>query len=613
VVLPGEVRAEIQERVLVAIDRSPFSVVLAPTGSGKSRIAAHRKELLKDVLRVVHVLPLRSLVEDLISDLACTLGTEAVGYQAGIKSIALVKENTSCRLLDPLEAERIEEQVVLVDHDPYMLHPYTVTTYDSYAVSFMLAPLPEVSYSKYGHPDLSFALLAGGLSIFDEIHLLAPDLEPKGSNLGEGSKAWGFIAASTKLISEVEGRVLYATATLSPQLLKVLTDAIGLNPRIVLASSTWIKEAFEKQFRGDLIEFINVERLAGSIIEEYVKVLSSRVVSEEPMEVVERLCKEEKHGRILTVLNTVERAVAAYEGVARTCTERGYEVVLVHGRMSQLHRAAVTSRIRSNEGRMVIVATQVVEAGVDLDADALVTDVAPLDSLIQRAGRVLRHKIESREGEIVISASREAVEACKRIYGIDCSDLGAALRRLTERCSGHVDWRYGTEGGCSAYSSLLQPIDAMLLNDLHGSVVDHKNKILELFTYSAFGWNVDEVSRKVDEAYGGSLIRDALRVPIAVKYRDRDDVAEVPLWYALGLAEKGYLEPPQLLICSERECKQVGLYISPQDFIKHLSQFPLQYMRRLVKSAREQWGREVSVEIMGLRYKGAYDEVRGFA
>ena len=95
----------------------------------------------------------------------------------------------------------------------------------------------------------------------------------------------------------------------------------------------------------------------------------------------------------LAVMNTV--AVAReLAGALTRAKEIDAEVVLVHSRFRPADRAAALARLTADvdpagPGR-IVVATQVVEAGVDVDAATLLTEVAPWASLVQRFGRCNR-------------------------------------------------------------------------------------------------------------------------------------------------------------------------------------------------------------------------------
>lgn len=105
-------------------------------------------------------------------------------------------------------------------------------------------------------------------------------------------------------------------------------------------------------------------------------------------------------GVALIICNTITRAQETYQ--ALTLTYPG-EVELHHAGFMAWERSQKEDRLRSELGpgvhrgegrpyRKIVVATQVAEQSLDIDADVLVTDIAPMDLLIQRIGRLHRHR-----------------------------------------------------------------------------------------------------------------------------------------------------------------------------------------------------------------------------
>jgi CRISPR-associated endonuclease/helicase Cas3 len=107
---------------------------------------------------------------------------------------------------------------------------------------------------------------------------------------------------------------------------------------------------------------------------------------------------------VLVICNTVERALAVYRAIKGLkisgSEERLFDddhVLLLHSRFRGHERASWQDRLNAFEkgadgqsGARIIVATQVIEAGVDLSASVLYTELCPLPSLIQRLGRCAR-------------------------------------------------------------------------------------------------------------------------------------------------------------------------------------------------------------------------------
>jgi CRISPR-associated endonuclease/helicase Cas3 len=94
-------------------------------------------------------------------------------------------------------------------------------------------------------------------------------------------------------------------------------------------------------------------------------------------------------GKVLWVSNTVNRALE----FAGTASQRGFTPLIYHSRFRYRDRVARHGAIIDafvNPGAALAVTTQVAEMSLDLSADLLVTDLAPIPALIQRLGRLNR-------------------------------------------------------------------------------------------------------------------------------------------------------------------------------------------------------------------------------
>nr|WP_244884936.1 CRISPR-associated helicase Cas3' [Singulisphaera acidiphila] len=91
----------------------------------------------------------------------------------------------------------------------------------------------------------------------------------------------------------------------------------------------------------------------------------------------------------LVVLNTVDRAKEVYNSIIKD-KSASKEVLLVHSRFRQFERKKLNNELMKPVKDRIIVATQVVESGVDISMRTIITDIAPWASLVQRIGRCNR-------------------------------------------------------------------------------------------------------------------------------------------------------------------------------------------------------------------------------
>lgn len=130
------------------------------------------------------------------------------------------------------------------------------------------------------------------------------------------------------------------------------------------------------------------------------------------------------------IVNTVKRAQKIAEKL---------EVVFVQENISVLHSGFLAPHRREKEAQLldeigknakrpqlrIVIGTQVLEQSLDIDFDVLFTDIAPMDLLLQRIGRLHRHRETERPGNLKnpvvyimgIQAMAEFEEGTRKIYG----------------------------------------------------------------------------------------------------------------------------------------------------------------------------------------------------
>ncbi|MGM3183630.1 CRISPR-associated helicase Cas3' [Dickeya oryzae] len=116
---------------------------------------------------------------------------------------------------------------------------------------------------------------------------------------------------------------------------------------------------------------------------------------------IERIRQAVASGQcVCWIRNTVDDAIAAWQQLCQNGEIAADDVLLFHSRFAFCDRMAIEDTAIERFGKhsdgetrrgKVLIATQVVEQSLDIDVDVMISDLAPVDLLIQRAGRLQRH------------------------------------------------------------------------------------------------------------------------------------------------------------------------------------------------------------------------------
>ena len=230
------------------------------------------------------------------------------------------------------------------------------------------------------HSALRLFALSGKIVIIDEVH----SYDPYTSALVDRAVKW---------LLEVGCSVIVLSATLAAARRKSLVLAAGADEAEISLAYPLITKIAKGSSHSQAIPVDGTDLSASRVLIERVPSDSTRIW--------QNLAAAAEAGACVVIIrNTVALAQETYRQIKSCCRDRGITFGLLHSRFPQFkrddHEAVWMERLGKNGASRpqgcILVATQVIEQSVDIDADLLVTDLAPIDLILQRLGRLHRHQ-----------------------------------------------------------------------------------------------------------------------------------------------------------------------------------------------------------------------------
>ncbi|MBS1251758.1 MAG: CRISPR-associated nuclease/helicase Cas3 [Anaerolineales bacterium] len=211
--------------------------------------------------------------------------------------------------------------------------------------------------------NLNAGAVMGAYLVFDEFHLYDP------------SAALPTTLQLLSMLKDITPFVLM-TATFSQAMLSRLADI--LNAEVVQVTEDDLGDITSQKDKVRYVHTVDDLLTAGRVLDEDAT-------------------------RSIAICNTVERAQNLYREL-RSRAPANTEIKLLHSRFYQADREKKERWLQREFGkekeaytveRAILVATQVVEVGLDVTCEALHTEIAPANSVLQRAGRCARYQGET--------------------------------------------------------------------------------------------------------------------------------------------------------------------------------------------------------------------------
>ena len=335
----GFVPFEFQREVAQHLLNGRNVILQAPTGAGKTKAALFpyllaQQENMPFPRKLLYTTPMRVLAKNFHTDFK----ESPIGQQTSLKAEIQTGENQ--------EDRQFRSNLIF-------------TTIDQVLSSFLNIP-----YSLgLRQGNVNAGAVVSAYLVFDEIHLFDPDT------------SLGTVIELLKMLNGITPFLLM-TATFSKVLLERLSEYF--NAEIVPVTEAELKQIPSQQ--GKRREY----RVSEGTLSENVDTIIAQ-----------------HQQRSIIICNTVARAQEMYQSLRDNPHLGKTKVLLLHSRFLIEHRKVKEDMIRCRFKRdaepdnVILVATQVIEVGLDISCENLHTELAPASAILQRAGRCARFENES--------------------------------------------------------------------------------------------------------------------------------------------------------------------------------------------------------------------------
>lgn len=364
-----DVRPGLTETINEILDG--YNVILsAPPSYGKTNIPYTLAYLASERLgpwtsRVIHILPLRSIIEDIYRRL----------FIYATNEVTIPK-------IECLNEKSVAKQMMGFSESPYLQKTLVLTTIDTFTLTSIRIPPPDSLNIKLGlslgHGEYSRSSILTSTPIFDEIQLF----------LEEDKRLVTILCKLIDWLSFTKTPILLMSATLPSSFEKFLSQRLE-KVKVLKYGRDFRSKDFENK------------KLSNTII-------GRKIIIENMDELIaktSKIIKEGNFSKILIVTNTVKKCIYLASKL------REFDPIPLHGKIISKERLNRLNKI-AKLNQWILVSTQVIEAGVDVSSNAMITEAAPPTSLIQRVGRLLR-KEENEEGSLIIFYDKSEEEKSK--------------------------------------------------------------------------------------------------------------------------------------------------------------------------------------------------------